>query len=196
MPRNPRNWTPGTTYHITARGNRKEDIFLQPVDRQKYLFYLQDTQSNYPFTLHAYCLMSNHLHLLVETSQIPIHQIFRILHTRYAIYFNRKYDLVGHLFQGRYGASKIDTSAYFISASRYIHRNPLEANLTSTPENYPWSSYASYVTSQPNPYISKARTLAYFPTPSERYYREYVEKQECEKDDYKDISNAFQNVIK
>ncbi|MFD2683199.1 transposase [Bacillus seohaeanensis] len=87
--------------------------------------------------MHAYCLMSNHLHLLVETSHIPIHQIFRILHTRYVIYFNRKYGLVGHISQGRYRASKIDISAYFISASRYIHRNPLEANLTSNPENYP-----------------------------------------------------------
>ncbi len=181
MPRNSRNWTPWTTYHITARGNRREDLFFHNDDRKKYLFYLQDTKEKYPFSLHAYCLMSNHIHLLIETHDIPLGHIFRTLHTRYAVYFNKKYDLVGHLFQGRFGSTKIDTTAYFIKVSRYIHYNPVKAKVTMQPEDYPWSSCSSYIHNFDHPLLSKERTLAYFSDPKESNYKKYLNRIKEEK---------------
>lgn len=176
--RMPRDWRPGATYHVTARGNRKQDLFHDAEDRKKYLLYLQETKDKYPFTLHAYCLMSNHIHLLIETHDVPLEQIFRILHTRYAIFFNKKYDYVGHVFQGRYGSTKIDTPAYFMKASRYIHQNPVKAKLTVVPEYYPWSSYPAFVHSLADPLLSKERTLSYFPDSQVQLYKEYVDKEE------------------
>ncbi|WP_064091901.1 transposase [Rossellomorea aquimaris] len=178
MVRNPRNWSPGATYHITARGNRKQDLFLHIEDREKYLYYLQDTKDKYPFTLHAYCLMTNHIHLLLETHHVPLAQIFRTLHTRYAVFFNKKYDFIGHLFQGRYGSTLVDSTAYFLQLSRYIHQNPVQAKLISRAENYPWSSYPSYFHSIHNPLLSKTKTLSYFPEPQVKFYKEYIEKEE------------------
>ncbi|BCB05890.1 hypothetical protein KH172YL63_40230 [Bacillus sp. KH172YL63] len=145
--------------------------------------YVQETKDKYPFTIHAYCLMPNHIHLLIETQEIPLEKIIRILHTRYAVYFNKKYDYVGHVFQGRYGSTKIDTPSYFIKASRYIHQNPVEAKLTVSGEQYPWSSYPSYIHSIDNPLLSKERTLNYFPAPQIQLYKKFVEtiekKEKC-----------------
>lgn len=176
MVRTARNWSPGTTYHVTARGNRKQELFHDDDDRKKYVTYLQETKEKYPFTIHAYCLMSNHIHLLIETHDVPLEKFIRILHTRYAVYFNKKYDYVGHVFQGRYGSTKIDTPSYFIKASRYIHHNPVEAKLTIHPGSYPWSSYPFYLHSIDNPLLSKERTLNYFPAPQISRYKEYIEK--------------------
>ncbi|MDX8344119.1 REP-associated tyrosine transposase [Rossellomorea sp. YZS02] len=177
MVRTPRDWSPGTTYHVTARGNRKQDLFHDDEDRKKYLLYLQETKDKYPFTIHAYCLMPNHIHLLIETHDVPLEKIIRSLHTRYAVYFNKKYDYVGHVFQGRYGSTKIDTPSYFIKASRYIHQNPVEGKLTIRPESYPWSSYPSYIHSIDHPLLSKERTLNYFPVPQVERYKKYVVKE-------------------
>jgi putative transposase len=177
MVRAPRDWSPGTTYHVTARGNRKQDLFHDYEDRRKYLTYLQDTKDKNPTTIHAYCLMSNHIHLLIETHHVPLEKIIRTLHTRYAVYFNKKYDYVGHVFQGRYGSTKIDTPSYFIKVSRYIHYNPVEAKLTVHPEKYPWSSYPFYINAIDNPLLSKERTLNYFPAPKVKRYKDYVDKE-------------------
>ncbi len=179
--RKSRNWEPNTTFHITARGNRKEDLFRERQDHLKYLSYLKETQEKHPFQLHAYCLMSNHIHLLIETDNSPLQSIIRVLHTRYAIYFNKKYDLVGHVFQGRYGSTKIDLPSYFIKASRYIHMNPVEARITTRPEDYEWSSYKSYVKNIDHPLLSKSRTLSYFSEPPEHHYKEYVETSKRKK---------------
>jgi len=101
------------------------------VDRQKYLHFLKDVKAKSPFKLHAYCLMTNHIHLLLETLDNPLNQIMKILNQRYAIYFNHRYDYTGHVFQGGYGAKIIDSINYFLKASRYIHLNLLEAIMVS-----------------------------------------------------------------
>jgi REP element-mobilizing transposase RayT len=88
MPRRAREWTPGT-YHVYCRGNRKQNIFIHDDDLRKYLSYLLDTKQKYPFKLHAYCLMPNHLHLLLESDKVPLDKILHTQHTRYAIYFNK-----------------------------------------------------------------------------------------------------------
>lgn len=177
MSRKPRPWYPGTSFHITARGNKHAPIFLDRTDFQKYFYILEDVREHYPFTLHAYCLMTNYLHLHLETPENYIPDIIKAIHTRYAIYLNKKLDNDGHVFQGRYGSKIILSEQYFLTVSRYIHRNPLEAKMVAKPEDYPWSSYASYLNLAKNPHIDTTKTFSYFPEPVIESYRQFVETE-------------------
>jgi putative transposase len=174
MSRRPRVWFPGAIYHITSRGNRKSVIFKNQSDYQKYLSCIAEAYNESPFQLHAYCLMPNHLHLLIETSSIHIQQIMWSIQTSYAIYFNKKYELDGHVFQGRYGARLIDSQKYFIDSGRYIHMNPVKAEIVEKPTNYRWSSYPYYVHGNPPPYLNTSKTISLFPGP--KSYQYFVEK--------------------
>lgn len=183
MSRKPREWYPGTACHITARGNRRTTIFHEPVDYIKYLEFLEDIREKYPFTLHSYCLMTNHLHLQLETPENYIPEIIQKLHTLYAIYLNKKLDIDGHVFQGRYGSNIIISQKYFLTVNRYIHRNPLEANIVQKAEDYPWSSYSAYLGLTENPHIDRTKTLSFFPDSTQQTYREFVEKEETEEEE-------------
>ncbi|EIJ82170.1 hypothetical protein PB1_04520 [Bacillus methanolicus PB1] len=179
MPRKPRNWYPGATYHITQRGNRKSEIFYDNHDYLKYLGLLEETQQKLPFTLHTYCLMPNHIHLQLETKETPLSETMRIVNSRYAIYFNKKYELIGHVFQDRYWAQLILDDWYMLEASKYIHLNPVEANMVENPEIYPWSSCAAYFAPQKtNPLISTERILSFFSSPSNKNYIRYLNSEE------------------
>ncbi|MGM0843683.1 MAG: transposase [Bacillota bacterium] len=119
MSRKRRVWYPGAMYHITARGNRRIALFYREEDYLMYLAILEDVRVMYPFVLHSYCLMTNHLHLQIETNQHHIKDIMKELHSRYAIYLNRRLHMGGHLFQGRYRSGLIETDQYFLEVSRY-----------------------------------------------------------------------------
>jgi len=136
---------PGALYHITSRGNEKKDIFKHDGDREKFIAYLKEAKERYEFLLYAYALMNNHYHLLVETPLANITQIMHYINSSYTIYFNRKNNRYGHLFQGRYKAILVDKDNYLLELSRYIHLNPVRANLVVRPEEYRWSSYRDYV---------------------------------------------------
>lgn len=177
MSRKPRSWFPGAVYHITDRGNRQMSIFTDDRDRFKYMELLEETRTYYPFTLHAYCLMTNHLHLLLETINHHPQDIMKMLNSRYGIYFNKRHELVGHLFQGRYKSELIDTDGYFLNASRYIHLNPIEAKIVQDPAKYKWSSYSAYVSDYQNPHITTARILSYFPTAPKETYKRIIENE-------------------
>ncbi|WP_188652895.1 REP-associated tyrosine transposase [Pontibacillus salipaludis] len=176
MGRNNRTWHPGAMYHITARGNRKQKVFRDERDLKQYMRYVAVAKESYPFHLYAYCLMNNHVHLLIELIDVPPGVIMQSIQSRYARYFNDRHDVSGHLFQGRYRAEFIDSIFYFLFCSRYIHRNPVEANLVSSPEDYRWSSYNAYIT-QHNPYqINTSKTLKYFQTPHLTYHQYVTHK--------------------
>jgi putative transposase len=170
-----RIWFPGAIYHITNRGNRRSSIFYDNFDHEAYLNFLEETRRFYPFHLHAYCLMTNHLHLQLETINHHPKHIMKMLNSRYAMYFNKRHHLVGHVFQGRYGAELIETKDYLLDVSRYIHLNPVEAGMVNLPSDYPWSSYNAYTTDLQNPHITTTKTLSYFPYPKKQHYREFVE---------------------
>ncbi|WP_409296016.1 transposase [Peribacillus sp. SCS-26] len=176
MPRKNRVWYPGAAYHIICRGNRGADIFLDDKDRSTYLMMLEETREKYEFFLHSYCLMSNHIHLLLETISDPTRLIMGRLNSRYAIYFNKRYQQDGHVFQGRYFAEMIDSIDYLVQASRYIHLNPQKARLVQKAEEYNWSSYAAFLYGQPDRHATPDRILPYFQTPQN--YRIYVESRE------------------
>ncbi|MBM7648452.1 REP element-mobilizing transposase RayT [Bacillus ectoiniformans] len=175
MARKHRQWFPGAIYHITNRGNRQAALFYDRYDWNKYLSLLEETRKMYPFYLHTYCLMSNHIHLQVETIDHHPQYMMKMLNTHYALYFNKRYQVVGHVFQGRYGAKLIDTVSYHLKVSKYIHLNPLEANMVKSPDQYPWSSHAVYVSDRPSPHVTTENILSYFPDPKKEYYRRFVE---------------------
>lgn len=164
-------------YHITSRGNRRSSLFYDDIDHKTYLEILEIARFYHPFYLHAYCLMTNHIHLQLETTTHHIKHIMKMVNTKYAQHFNQRHKLVGHVFQGRYGSELIETKDYQLEVSRYIHFNPLEAAMVTTPEEYPWSSYRAYVTEETNPHVTTKKILSYFQEPVKEKYREFVEME-------------------
>jgi putative transposase len=142
---------PGAHYHVTARGNEKKDIFKSRRDREQFLSYLESSVTRYGAVIHAYCLMTNHYHLLVETPNGNLPEIMRHINGAYTNYYNTKRKRAGHLFQGRYRAILIEADEYLLELSRYIHLNPVRAGVTAKPEEHPWSSYTDYIGARPAP---------------------------------------------
>ena len=145
MPRKRREWYPGAIYHVINRGNRKADIFREPSDYTCFLHIVRNEQTKNAFTLHAICLMTNHIHMLIGTQNEGLSTIIQHILSRYAVFFNRKYELSGHVFQGRYTASLVRNDRYFLEVSRYIHMNPVKARMVSDPADYAYSSYSLFV---------------------------------------------------
>ncbi len=136
---------PGAFYHVTSRGNEQRDVFRSRRDREQFLSYLQSATERYGTVIHAYCLMSNHYHLLLETPEGNLSQIMRHINGAYTTYFNVKRKRAGHLFQGRYKGIIVDADAYAAELSRYIHLNPVRAGIVIKPEDYEWSSYRNFI---------------------------------------------------
>lgn len=134
----------GAFYHIITRGNQKQKIFKDKDDFLKYLEILFECKKLYNYLLYSYVLMSNHVHLLIETLEIPLSKILQGVNQRYTMYFNKKYKTVGHVFQGRYKAILCDKDEYLLSLIKYIHLNPVRAKIGRTPNEYQWSSHHCY----------------------------------------------------
>jgi REP element-mobilizing transposase RayT len=139
---------PGAFYHVTSRGNERKAVFKSKRDREKFLEYLESASRRYDALTHAYCMMDNHYHLLLETPSGNLPQIMRHINGAYTTYFNIKRDRSGHLFQGRYKAILVEIDEYAKELSRYIHLNPVRAKIVETPEEYEWSSYKFYIGKQ------------------------------------------------
>jgi putative transposase len=171
-----RVWFEGAKYHITSRGMRKLPLFYDDYDRLKYLSLLIETKERYPFHLQAFCLMTNHIHLQIESIETTPSLILKHSHTKYAKYFNKRYGFSGHVFESRYGSELITSIDYELEVNRYIHLNPVKANLVKNPENYRWSSYRTYFFQKENPLLSTHQILSYFPNPPTKNYLEYMKK--------------------
>jgi len=136
---------PGAFYHVTSRGNEGKAVFKSKRDREKFFEYLESATQRYDAVIHAFCLMDNHYHLLLETPFGNLSQIMRHINGAYTTYFNVKRSRAGHLFQGRYKAILVDIDEYAKELSRYIHLNPVRAKMVEIPELYDWSSYKFYI---------------------------------------------------
>ena len=136
---------PGMYHHIMNRGNKGEEIFQEKDDYKYYLEVLKRSQEEFDFNLICYCLMTNHLHLLVQTGRVHLSRIMQGINTIYTKYFNKKYGVKGHVFQGRYKSIIIQKDPYLVEVSRYIHLNPVYARVVKRPEDYRWSSYREYI---------------------------------------------------
>mgnify|MGYP001596227669 CR=1 FL=1 len=178
---------PGAFYHITSRGNERKDVFRSQRDREKFLSYLQSATERYNAVIHAYCLMSNHYHMLLETPAGNLSEIMHHINGAYTTYFNVKRKRVGHLFQGRCKAILIEVDEYITELSRYIHLNPVRAGIVARPEEFVWSSYSDYIGQGSAPsWLKTDFILRYFAartTDACKHYRSFVELmigKECE----------------
>lgn len=153
---------PGAFYHVTARGNEQKEIFRSHKDREKFLSYLESATRRYGAAFHCYCLMSNHYHLLLETPKGNLSRIMQHINGAYTTYFNLKRKRSGHLLQGRFKAILIEADSYAAELSRYIHLNPVRANVVENPEAYPWTSYQYYTVGVAPPWLRTDFILGYF----------------------------------
>lgn len=134
-----------TYYHLYNRGNQKKDIFLDEKDYAFYLRKLTEAGRKYYFVIIAYCLMPNHIHLIVkQDKEYPPAKFISSIHTSYATVFNKKYKTVGHLFQDRFKQKIVDDDRYMKNLIAYVHLNPVKAGLCNFPKEYKWSSYMEY----------------------------------------------------
>ncbi len=141
---------PNSYFHIISRGQRKNPLFFSDNDMMVYLGILGKLLGELKIDLNAFCLMRNHIHLLLHRKTDSLQKLMRSLNTSYAIYFNAKYKTVGHVFQGRYKSFYVAKEDYLISLIHYIHMNPVKAHLCKVPEDYYFSSYCHYLGSKSN----------------------------------------------
>lgn len=153
MARRPRVEFPGAFYHVIARGNNRQAVFADDADRARYLRYLGEDAVRAKVRLYAYALMTNHIHLLVETPHAPLSSLMQRLQGRYTQYFNRRHRRVGHLFQGRYKAIVCDRDAYLLELIRYIHLNPVRVGEADDPRAARWTSHQAYLGSRASEFV-------------------------------------------
>jgi len=142
---------PGGLYHVTARGNGRQSIFADDVDCQRFLAVLASVISRYRVVCHAYCLMVNHYHLLLETPEANLSRSMRQLNGVYSQAFNRRHQRPGHVLQGRFHAQVVDKDTYLRAVCRYIVLNPVRAGLVHHPQQWRWSSYRATAGEAPVP---------------------------------------------
>ena len=142
MPRKARTKSNTGIYHVMLRGINRQIIFNDDSDRRRFIKYIREVKADAPFILYAYCLMDNHVHLLLRETETPIETIMKRIGVKYAIHFNNKYWRAGHVFQDRFKSENVEDDRYFLTVLRYILRNPVKAGICPEPGDYRWSSYA------------------------------------------------------
>ncbi|SDE32849.1 REP-associated tyrosine transposase [Sporomusa acidovorans] len=185
MPRQAREKGEFSTYHVIQRGNERKSLFLSDDDRLRFLDTLARVKVKYNFILEAYCLMDNHIHMLINDNGNDISQILKSVNISYAYYFNRTYQRTGHLFQDRFKSELINSDQYLLQVSKYIHNNPVKAGMVKKAEDYQWSSYAVYLekVKDHNKIIDSSRILGILSKSRNsaiRKYTEYVSEDELD----------------
>lgn len=145
MSRPPRLHLEGALYHVTARGNERRLLFRDAADYGKYLSLLRESGQRLDSGVLAYCLLPNHVELVVRTGPEPLSFLMKAVHAEFARYFNKRHGRTGPLFEGRYRAILLERDAYLSSAVRYVHLNPVKAGIVTRPERYEWCSHAEYL---------------------------------------------------
>jgi REP element-mobilizing transposase RayT len=195
MARKKRIWYPGATYHVMSRGNRRYSIFKDDWDYEMFIECLRNVKEQYDFKIHSICLMTNHFHMIVETGNTEIWKIMHKMLLSYAASYNMKYKLTGHLFENRYIGQIIEDDTYLLEASRYIHLNPVKAQMVRDPLSYKYSSYADFVSCRDNcsgngsilnKLVDTSRVLRCFRNNPSEQYRMFVEGK---------ISHAEQEML-
>jgi putative transposase len=162
-------------YHVYARGNARQLVYRDDVDRWTYLEVLERVVLANRWRCLAYCLMGNHVHLLLDTPDANLSFGMQRLHGAYAQTFNVRHGRSGHLFQGRYGAVRMISDGQLCGAAAYIARNPVEAKLCARPEDWRWSSYRAAIRASTPAWLDADRLLSYFGTDSDSARQLYTE---------------------
>lgn len=191
MARLPRLIVPNQPHHIIQRGTDGTTTFRDDQDFRVFLHWLREGAAEYKVAIHAYVLMSNHIHLLASPADAEgMAKMMQWIGRHYVPYFNKRYSRIGTLWQGRYRTSVIDTERYFMACSRYIELNPVRAGLCHAPEEYAWSSYRHHVGLQPDTLITDHAlywSLGNTPFEREANYRKMVQET---------VSNAETEMLK
>jgi len=145
VPRQAREKSKSGIYHIILRGTNKQIIFEEEEDKVKFIETLNDYKEKSGYKIYAYCLMGNHIHLLIQEGKEELGIVMRRIGASYVYWYNWKYQRCGHLFQDRYKSETVDDDSYFLTVVRYIHQNPLKAGLVNDISNYRWCSYNEFV---------------------------------------------------
>lgn len=175
MPRMARKISSTKVYHVILRGNTKQDIFLEKQDYNKFIKEISNTKEKYEYELYVYCLMTNHVHLILYDKNENLSKILQSLTVSYSSYWNKKYERVGHLFQNRFLSKGIETAQYLKNACHYIHQNPLKAGIAKM-EEYQWSSYQEYI--DIGKLINKKQILMLFSDCEQEAVKEFIKFHE------------------
>lgn len=173
MARKPREKSSSGIYHIILRGINRQSIFENDEDRQKLIEDLAKYKEISQCRIFAYCLMDNHIHLLLQETQEPISMLIQRVSSSYVIWYNRKHERCGHLFQERFKSEAIETDSYFLTVLRYIHQNPIKAKIASDVAAYKWSSYSEYTKREQ--IVDKEYALSMFSGKNDEYIGRFVQ---------------------
>lgn len=145
IPRTARKKSNTGIYHLILRGINKQKIFNDDDDHNRFIFTLKSARDKSDFKIYAYCLMGNHIHILIKEETEDLGIILRRIGSSYVYWYNYKYERVGHLFQDRYKSETVEDDSYLLTVTRYIHQNPVKAGIVSDISSYRWSSYKEYI---------------------------------------------------
>lgn len=179
MPRKPRIFYPGAVYHVILRGNAGQDIFFEDKARKYFYRLLQEGRERFEHRIHAFCLMANHVHLVIQVGDIPLSRIIQNLSQRYTSSVNRRQKRTGHVFQGRYKAILIDAETYLLELVRYIHLNPVRAGIVERVEDYSWTSLQAYLGKEKLSWLNTDWVLAHFGTgrrAAQKRFEEFIQE--------------------
>lgn len=176
MPRTPRLLLSQSYYHVMTRGNNRHKVFITDEDYHYYLDLIIRFKADHPFDLFHYCLMPNHVHLLIKTNVSSDFSVFmKRLNLAYFHHYNKKYGWIGHFWQDRFKSQPIGKDEYFIQCGKYIELNPVRKKLVSLPEDYVWSSYRYYVKGISNSLITEDFLYDKLSPVSEERQRQYAQ---------------------
>lgn len=162
MARKPRIYFPGAVYHVMLRGNDGMRIFFLDKDRDYFLFLCEEGVKRYQYEIHGYCLMGNHVHILLRIGNVSLSKVIQNISFRYTRWINKREKRIGHLFQGRYKAILVDGESYLLELIRYIHLNPVRARLVDNIDDYRWSSHHVYLGREESRWLSTNFVLSCF----------------------------------
>ncbi len=145
MPRRPRKLSQSNIYHVMMRGNERKNIFENDDDKAKFIDIIVEKNKKDNYSLYAYCIMDNHVHLVIENKKEELSRIMKSINTTYAVYYNRNYKRIGHVFQDRFKSEEIKDERHLLAVIRYVHNNPIKANIIKDINEYKWSSYKDYI---------------------------------------------------
>ncbi len=174
MPRVARKKSESSIYHIMVRGINQQSIFEDDGDYRKFIDILDTYQKKINFQVYAYCLMDNHIHLLIKEGEEEISNTMKRIGTSYVYWYNWQYNRKGHLFQDRYKSETVENDDYFLTVLRYIHQNPVKAGLTKNIESYHWSSYIEYTEIEKAGIVHTEFVLGMFDQDRERAIKRFL----------------------
>ena len=185
----------GALYHVTARGNAQQNIYSDDVDRKAFVALIDKVRTRHDWYLHAYCLMSNHYHLLVETGSPTLSRGMKLLNGSYTQTFNRRHRRVGHLFQGRYRAILVQKESYLLELSRYVVLNPVRARMVRKALDWKWSSYrATAGFAEREPWLTTDWILSCFSEKrkqAQEKYRKFVQAGKNQPSPWEKLTNQI-----